>query len=90
MKLHLKQNLVPPNLVRLSPSTVLVDDPLSNKKRSTFDLDERRGLNILNRTPRPTSTRYLSRATQKLSLSEQQKFRDTGNNALVSYIISFR
>ena len=80
---------MPSNLVRLSPSTILVDDPLSNRKRSTFELDERRGLNILNRTPRPTSTRYLSRATQQMSLNEQQRFRDTGNNALVSYISSF-
>ena len=75
---------MPPNLVRLSPSSVLVNDPLSNQKRTNFDIDERRSHNILNRTPRPTSTRYLSSATQELSLSEQKKFRDAGNNALVS------
>ena len=77
---------VPSNLVRLSPSSVLVNDPLSNQKRTNFAIDERRSHNILNRTPRPTSTRYLSSATQELSLSEQKKFRDVGNNALVSQV----
>ena len=76
---------MPTQLVRLNPSTVLVNDPLNNGKRTSFEIDQHRSLGVLNRTPRPTSSRYLTRATEKLSLSEQKKFRDTGNNALVSY-----
>ena len=70
-------------MVRLNPSTVLIEDHVHQIKRTSFEIDQQRGQAILNRTPRATSNRFLSQSVEALTLDEQKKFRDTGNNALV-------
>ena len=78
--------LVPNDLVRLHPSTILVDDPLNPTKKTSFEIDQQRCEAILHRTPKPTPNRYLSGDSYKLKVEDQHKFRETGNNALVSII----
>ena len=80
---------VPNDLVRLHPSTILVDDPYNPIKKTSFEIDQQRCESILQRTPRPTPNRYLSGNSDKLKVEDQQKFRETGNNALVRTLNSF-
>ena len=83
MFIFIKFLSVSPNLVRLNPSTVLIEDHIHQIKRTSFEIDQQRGQAILNRTPRATPNRFLSQSVEALTLEEQKKFRDTGNNALV-------
>ena len=79
-------NLVPPELIRLNPSTVLVDDPISRTKRTHFEIDQQRMKTLLLRTPKAAVNRYLSGKSHELSSEDQHQFRETGNNALVCNI----
>ena len=76
---------MPNELVRLHPSTVLVEDRFNQSKRTAFEIDQQRCDSIRNRTPKPTPNRYLSGHSHKLPIEDQEKFRQTGNNALVRY-----
>ena len=76
--------LVPTELVQISPSSVLIDDRPHQIQRTAFEIDQVRGQAILNKTPAASSDRVLTGFSRRLSLQDQDAFRETGNNALVS------
>ena len=78
-------NSVPTELVRISPSSVMIEDRPHRIQRTAFEIDQARGQAILNQTPDASSDRVLTGFSNRLSLDDQNAFRETGNNALVRF-----
>ena len=53
-------------------------------RRVEFEADQALGQNYLDKVPEPSPNRSLSWQASRLSLQDQNAFREAGNNALVS------
>ena len=67
--------------MQLGPLSVRTDT--NELKRVEFEADQALGQNFLDKVPKPGPYRSLSWQTSRLSLEDQEAFREAGNNALV-------